>query len=138
MLNGIFQKGLLISVLAIFFANVSIASEYTPNAFKVPPSNGEAAPQIKRSMNTASLQNQLQAQQLNQVNNPTNEGLSNVNKALVDKEERSQKILDQVNKKMLKSKNVPVENSRYIGIINGKRVYQDNVTLEYVKVELDK
>lgn len=138
MLNGIFQKGLLISVLAIFFANVSMASEYTPNAFKVPPSNGDNAQQIRRSMNNANLQNQLQAQQLNQLTNPVVEGLSNVNKALTDKEERTQKILDQVNKKMLKAKNVPVENSRYIGIINGKRVYQDNVTLEYVKVELDK
>jgi hypothetical protein len=56
---------------------------------------------------------------------------------LSERDLRQQKVLDAINKKLGKEKNIPVADARYIGIINGKRVYQNNDTLEYVKVEID-
>ena len=56
---------------------------------------------------------------------------------LSERDLRQKKVLEAINKKLTKEKNVPIDNSRYVGIINGKRVYQNNDTLEYVKVEID-
>lgn len=128
-----------------FFATCSVsAAEYTPNAFKAPPSTQSNNP-------VPAVYNQLNQNQANglgglingmpvpqNIANPVDSVVNNVTRALTDKEARSEKILGEINKKMEKSKNVPVENTRYIGIINGKRVYQDNTTFEYIKVEIDK
>lgn len=127
-----------------FFSACSMAAEYTPNAFKAPPSTQDNSP-------VPAVYNQLNQNQANGLGgiingipaipqnvNADNSVLNNVTKALTEKEARSEKILGAINKKMEKSKNIPVENTRYIGIINGKRVYQDNTTFEYIKVEIDK
>lgn len=127
-----------------FFAACSLAAEYTPNAFKAPPSTQNNAP-------VPAVYNQLNQNQANGLGGlingvpaiPQNVNtdasvLNNVTRALTDKEARSEKILGEINKKMEKAKNIPVDNSRYIGIINGKRVYQDKSTFEYIKVEIDK
>lgn len=137
MINGLFRNVVLISALILSYSQYSFANEYSPNAFKVPPPSNSEQSKLKRGFN-----NQVPGQPPQRLPNQneiiTSPDLSNVNKALTEKEERSQKILEEVNKKMAKAKNIPVENARYIGIINGKRVYQDNTTNEYIKVELDK
>lgn len=144
MKNGFSSQRVILYVSLSFFAACSIAAEYTPNAFKAPPSTQENSP-------VPAVYNQLNQNQANGLGgiingipaipqniNADNSVLNNVTKALTEKEARSEKILGAINKKMEKSKNIPVENTRYIGIINGKRVYQDNTTFEYIKVEIDK
>lgn len=144
MKNGFSSQRVILCVSLSFFAACSVAAEYTPNAFKAPPSSQDNSP-------IPAVYNQLNQNQANglggivngipgvpqNVGNQTNL-LNNVTKALTEKEARSEKILGEINKKMEKAKNIPVDNSRYIGIINGKRVYQDNTTFEYIKVEIDK
>jgi len=145
MKNGFSSQRVMIYVSLLIFSAHSMAAEYTPNAFKAPPSTQSNTP-------VPAVYNQLNENQANGLGglingvpaipqNVTGESpsiLNNVTKALTEKEARSEKILGDINKKMQKSKNIPVENTRYIGIINGKRVYQDNATLEYIKVEIDK
>lgn len=144
MKNGFSSQRVILYVSLSFFAACSIAAEYTPNAFKAPPSTQDNGP-------VPAVYNQLNQNQANGLGgiingipaipqnvNVDNSVLNNVTKALTEKEARSEKILGAINKKMEKSKNIPVENTRYIGIINGKRVYQDNTTFEYIKVEIDK
>lgn len=144
MKNGFSSQRVILYVSLSFFAACSIAAEYTPNAFKAPPSTQDNGP-------VPAVYNQLNQNQANGLGgivngipaipqnvNSDNSVLNNVTKALTEKEARSEKILGAINKKMEKSKNIPVENTRYIGIINGKRVYQDNTTFEYIKVEIDK
>lgn len=144
MKNGFSSQRVILYVSLSFFAACSIAAEYTPNAFKAPPSTQDNGP-------VPAVYNQLNQNQANGLGgiingipaipqnvNADNSVLNNVTKALTEKEARSEKILGAINKKMEKSKNIPVENTRYIGIINGKRVYQDNTTFEYIKVEIDK
>lgn len=144
MKNGFSSQRVILCVSLSFFAACSIAAEYTPNAFKAPPSTQDNSP-------VPAVYNQLNQNQANGLGgiingipaipqnvNADNSVLNNVTKALTEKEARSEKILGAINKKMEKSKNIPVENTRYIGIINGKRVYQDNTTFEYIKVEIDK
>ncbi len=138
MIKGLSSKNLLTMTLALFIATTAFANEYSPNAFKVPPSSNINTPSQQQGFNAGSNRNQLTNVEQNLPQNLPNIELSNVTKALTEKEERSKKILDEVNQKMVNAKNIPVENARYIGIINGKRVYQDNTTLEYVKVDLDK
>lgn len=139
MIKGLFRNVMLISALVLPYTQYSFADEYSPNAFKMPPDSNTEQAKLQRGFNnqTPGQPPQMQGLSNQMINNPTSD-LSNVNKTLTEKEERSQKILEEVNKKMAKAKNVPVENARYIGIINGKRVYQDNTTNEYIKVELDK
>lgn len=144
MKNGFSSQRVILCVSLSFFAACSIAAEYTPNAFKTPPSTQDNNP-------VPAVYNQLNQNQANGLGGIVNgipsvpqningvaPELNNVTKALTEKEARSEKILGAINKKMEKSKNIPVENTRYIGIINGKRVYQDNSTFEYIKVEIDK
>jgi hypothetical protein len=144
MKNGFSSQRVILCVSLSFFAACSIAAEYTPNAFKAPPSSQDNSP-------IPAVYNQLNQNQANGLGglingiptipqnvNVDTAGLNNVTKALTEKEARSEKILGEINKRMEKSKNIPVENTRYIGIINGKRVYQDNSTFEYIKVEIDK
>lgn len=144
MKNGFSSQRVILCVSLSFFAACSMAAEYTPNAFKAPPSTQDNSP-------VPAVYNQLNQNQANGLGgiingipaipqnvNADNSVLNNVTKALTEKEARSEKILGAINKKMEKSKNIPVENTRYIGIINGKRVYQDNTTFEYIKVEIDK
>lgn len=144
MKNGFSSQRVILYVSLSFFAACSMAAEYTPNAFKAPPSTQDSGP-------VPAVYNQLNQNQANGLGgiingipaipqnvNADNSVLNNVTKALTEKEARSEKILGAINKKMEKSKNIPVENTRYIGIINGKRVYQDNTTFEYIKVEIDK
>jgi hypothetical protein len=144
MKNGFSSQRVILCVSLSFFAACSMAAEYTPNAFKAPPSTQDNGP-------VPAVYNQLNQNQANGLGgiingipaipqnvNTDNSVLNNVTKALTEKEARSEKILGEINKKMEKSKNIPVENTRYIGIINGKRVYQDNTTFEYIKVEIDK
>lgn len=145
MRNGFSSQRVILYASLLIFSACSLAAEYTPNAFKTPPStqNNSPVPAVYNQLN------QNQANGLNglvngipsipqNVTTPNSTGLNNVTKALTEKEARSEKILGDINKKMEKSKNIPVENTRYIGIINGKRVYQDNATFEYIKVEIDK
>jgi hypothetical protein len=144
MKNGFSSQRVILYVSLSFFAAYSVAAEYTPNAFKAPPSSQDNSP-------VPAVYNQLNQNQANGLGgiingipaipqnvNVDTTGLNNVTKALTEKEARSEKILGEINKRMEKSKNIPVENTRYIGIINGKRVYQDNATFEYIKVEIDK
>jgi hypothetical protein len=144
MKNGFSSQRVILYVSLSFFAACSIAAEYTPNAFKAPPSSQDNSP-------VPAVYHQLNQNQANGLGGLINgipsipqnvnveaTGLNNVTKALTEKDARSEKILGEINKKMEKSKNIPVENTRYIGIINGKRVYQDNSTFEYIKVEIDK
>lgn len=144
MKKGFSSQRVILCVSLSFFAACSMAAEYTPNAFKAPPSTQDNGP-------VPAVYNQLNQNQANGLGgivngipaipqnvNSDNSVLNNVTKALTEKEARSEKILGAINKKMEKSKNIPVENTRYIGIINGKRVYQDNTTFEYIKVEIDK
>jgi hypothetical protein len=144
MKKGFSSQRVILCVSLSFFAACSIAAEYTPNAFKAPPSSQDNSP-------VPAVYNQLNQNQANGLGglingipaipqnvNVDTAGLNNVTKALTEKEARSEKILGEINKRMEKSKNIPVENTRYIGIINGKRVYQDNSTFEYIKVEIDK
>ena len=144
MKKGFSSQRVIMCVSLSFFAACSLAAEYTPNAFKAPPStqNNPPVPAVYNQLN------QNQANGLGGIINgipaiPQNVNtdasvLNNVTKALTEKEARSEKILGEINKKMEKAKNIPVDNTRYIGIINGKRVYQDNTTFEYIKVEIDK
>lgn len=144
MKNGFSSQRVILCVSLSFFAACSMAAEYTPNAFKAPPSSQD-------NNQVPAVYNQLNQNQANGLGgiingipaipqniNVDTAGLNNVTKALTEKEARSERILGEINKKMEKSKNIPVENTRYIGIINGKRVYQDNTTFEYIKVEIDK
>lgn len=144
MKNGFSSQRVILYVSLSFFAACSVAAEYTPNAFKAPPSSQDNSP-------VPAVYNQLNQNQANGLGGiingipaiPQNVNtdpsvLNNVTKALTEKEARSEKILGEINKKMEKAKNIPVDNTRYIGIINGKRVYQDNTTFEYIKVEIDK
>lgn len=144
MKNGFSSQRVILCISLSFFAACSMAAEYTPNAFKTPPStqNNTPIPAVYNQLN------QNQANGLGGIINgipgvPQNIDsdsniLNNVTKALTEKEARSEKILGDINRKMERAKNIPVANTRYIGIINGKRVYQDNTTLEYIKVEIDK
>lgn len=148
MKKGFSSQRVIICVSLSFFAACSIAAEYTPNAFKAPPSNQDNSPvpavynQLNQNQanGLGGLINGLPAipQNVGDPTNPNNSVLNNVTKALTEREARSEKILGEINKKMEKSKNIPVDNTRYIGIINGKRVYQDNTTFEYIKVEIEK
>lgn len=144
MKKGFSSQRVIMCISLSFFSACSMAAEYTPNAFKAPPSTQDNSP-------VPAVYNQLNQNQANGLGgiingipaipqnvNADNSVLNNVTKALTEKEARSEKILGAINKKMEKSKNIPVENTRYIGIINGKRVYQDNTTFEYIKVEIDK
>lgn len=144
MKKGFSSQRVIMCISLSFFSACSMAAEYTPNAFKAPPSTQDNSP-------VPAVYNQLNQNQANGLGgiingipaipqnvNEDNSVLNNVTKALTEKEARSEKILGAINKKMEKSKNIPVENTRYIGIINGKRVYQDNTTFEYIKVEIDK
>lgn len=144
MKKGFSSQRVIMCLSLSFFAACSLAAEYTPNAFKAPPSTQNNAP-------VPAVYNQLNQNQANGLGGiingipaiPQNVStdasvLNNVTKALTEKEARSEKILGEINKKMEKAKNIPVDNTRYIGIINGKRVYQDNTTFEYIKVEIDK
>lgn len=144
MRNGFSSQRVMMYVSLLIFSACATAAEYTPNAFKAPPSTQGNTP-------VPAVYNQLNQNQANGLGGLLNGGpipqnvandspsiLNNVTKALTEKEARSEKILGEINKKMEKAKNIPVENSRYIGIINGKRVYQDNTTFEYIKVEIDK
>jgi hypothetical protein len=145
MRNGFSSQRVILYISLSFFAACSMAAEYTPNAFKAPPSTQDNGP-------VPAVYNQLNQNQANGLsgilngipNVPQNvvetppTPLNNVTRALTEREARSEKILGDINKKMQKAKNIPVENSRYIGIINGKRVYQDNTTFEYIKVEIEK
>lgn len=145
MKNGFSSQRVIMYISLSFFAACSMAAEYTPNAFKAPPStqNNSPVPAVYNQLN------QNQANGLGGILNgmpnvpqnavePIPVPLNNVTRALTEREARSEKILGDINKKMQSAKNIPVENSRYIGIINGKRVYQDNTTFEYIKVEIDK
>jgi hypothetical protein len=144
MKKGFSSQRVILCVSLSFFSACLMATEYTPNAFKAPPSNQDNSP-------VPAVYNQLNQNQANGLGGiingipaiPQNVStdasvLNNVTKALTEKEARSEKILGEINKKMEKAKNIPVDNTRYIGIINGKRVYQDNTTFEYIKVEIDK
>jgi len=144
MKKGFSSQRVIMCLSLSFFAACSLAAEYTPNAFKAPPSTQNNAP-------VPAVYNQLNQNQANGLGglingipaipqnvNTDSSVLNNVTRALTDKEARSEKILGEINKKMEKAKNIPVDNSRYIGIINGKRVYQDKSTFEYIKVEIDK
>jgi hypothetical protein len=144
MKKGFSSQRVIMCLSLSFFAACSLASEYTPNAFKAPPSTQNNAP-------VPAVYNQLNQNQANGLGGiingipaiPQNVNtdasvLNNVTKALTEKEARSEKILGDINKKMERAKNIPVDNTRYIGIINGKRVYQDKSTFEYIKVEIDK
>lgn len=144
MKNGFSSQRVILYVSLSFFAVFSFAAEYTPNAFKTPPSKQDSpvpAGYTQLNQNQANglggIINGIPTIPQN-VTTDTPAGLNNVTRALTEKEARSEKILGEINKKMEKSKNIPVDNTRYIGIINGKRVYQDNTTLEYIKVEIDK
>lgn len=147
MIKGFFGKSLFLGITLSFFTINAFSAEYTANPFKTPPSSLQPAMGSNNPL-PADMQQALKNQQAglggltngitNEIKNDAKEELNNVTKALTDREERAQKVLNAVNGKMLKAKNVPVENARYIGIINGKRVYQDNDTREYIKVELDK
>ena len=144
MKKGFSSQRVIMCISLSFFSACSMAAEYTPNAFKAPPSTQDNSP-------VPAVYNQLNQNQANGLGgiingipaipqnvNADNSVLNNVTKASTEKEKKKKKILGAINKKMEKSKNIPVENTRYIGIINGKRVYQDNTTFEYIKVEIDK
>lgn len=148
MRNGFSNQRVILYVSLLIFSACSLAAEYTPNAFKTPPSTQNNSP-VPAGYNQLN-QNQANGlgglingipgvpQNVGDQKDPNSSTLNNVTKALTEKEARSERILGDINKKMEKSKNIPVANTRYIGIINGKRVYQDNLTLEYIKVEIDK
>ncbi len=140
MKNGIFKKT---SFLAIFFLTTltNAQEQFAPSPFQPAPSaaNGNSIDTQGQNLNEA-LSNErrpLSAIQ-NQIRQGTNQGVNNVTKALTEKEIRAQKILESINGKMANAKNIPIENSRFIGVINGKRVYQNLETNEYVKVEVEK
>lgn len=119
----------LVLVLLSVFSLSSQAEAFNP--FKAKPAPSTEADKILNPNINQAVVNEQNA--INVIKDPVN-----VIKVLTDKEISQQKLLEAVNKKMGKAKNIPVENSRYIGIINGKRVYQDNDTLEYIKIEMDK
>lgn len=144
MIKGFFGRSVLIGVTLSFFTIPTFAAEYTANPFKTPPASQTNVNTPAPGGLPAGFDQALKNQQaglggvVNTLKNDSQDGLNTVMKTLTEKEVRSQKVLDAVNGKMAKAKNVPVENARYIGIINGKRVYQDNDTQEYVKIDLDK
>lgn len=144
MIKGFFGKSVLIGVTLSFFTIHAFAAEYTANPFKTPPSGQVTQTSPAPGGLPPGYDQALKNQQaglggiVNTLKDDSQDGLNNVMKTLTEKEVRSQKILEAVNGKMAKAKNIPVENARYIGIINGKRVYQDNDTQEYVKIDLDK
>jgi len=138
MKNGIFKK---ISFLAVcFLTTFTYAQEnFAPSPFQPAPAAANGNSINNSNMNEA-LYNERQPINAiqNQIRQGANQGLNNVTKALTEKELRTQKILESINGKMANAKNIPIENSRFIGVINGKRVYQNLETNEYVKVEVEK
>lgn len=138
MKNGIFKK---ISFLAVcFLTTFTYAQEnFAPSPFQPAPAAANGNSINNPNMNEA-LYNERQPINAiqNQIRQGANQGLNNVTKALTEKELRTQKILESINGKMANAKNIPIENSRFIGVINGKRVYQNLETNEYVKVEVEK
>lgn len=137
MKNGIF-KILYLIILSISSIATYANENYTPNPFTPAPQAGSAninQPIVPNSLNRAAEnERNFGANMRNQVN----KGVNNVTQALTEREVRSQKILEKVNGKIANGRNIPVENSRFIGVLNGKRVYQDLETNEYVKIEIEK
>lgn len=139
MKNGIFKVLYLVTLSmtsVIAFANES----YTPNPFTPAPKAESVNNQqpIPNSLNRAAEnERNFGSNMRNQVNQGINT-VNNVTQALTEKEIRSQKILEKVNGKMANANNIPIENSRFIGVLNGKRVYQNLETNEYVKIEIEK
>ena len=139
MKNGIFK--VLYLVTLSMTSIIALADEsYTPNPF-TPAQKAESVnkPQpIPNSLNRAAEnERNFGSNMRNQVNQGIN-NVNNVTQALTEKEIRSQKILEKLNGKMANANNIPVENSRFIGVLNGKRVYQNLETNEYVKIEIEK
>lgn len=139
MKNGIFKKTTIIMICScLSYASFSAFAEnvgsnpFKPQVVKSPVVENNIAPTnvVGQRMHQA-LTNEQDF--LNGSTQPIVETVVE----LSEKDLRQKKLLEEINKKMGKAKNIPVENSRYIGIINGKRVYQDNDTLEYVKVEIN-
>lgn len=115
-------------------SNYAMSNEsYNPNPFTPPPATKNVN-NIQNVQNMPMLNNQRPNRQPNigQVT-PVNP----VTQALTEKEIRTNKILEAINGKMLNAKNIPIENSRYVGVINGKRIYQNIETNEYVKIDIE-
>lgn len=140
MKNGIF-KVLYLVTLSTTSIMASADESYTPNPFSPAPKaesvNSQQQP-IPNSLNRAAENERNFGPN---IRNQVNQGINNVNnvtKALTEKEIRSQKILEKLNGKMANANNIPIENSRFVGVLNGKRVYQNLETNEYVKIEIEK
>lgn len=139
MKNGIFKVLYLVTLSMtsiIAFANES----YTPNPFTPAPKAESVNSQqpIPNSLNRAAENERNFG---SNIRSQVNQGINNVNnvtQALTEKEIRSQKILEKLNGKMANANNIPIENSRFVGVLNGKRVYQNLETNEYVKIEIEK
>lgn len=138
MKNGIFKKTTIIIICSCLnYASFSaFAQNVGSNPFKP---QVVKSPVVENNIAPTSVVGQRMHQALTNEQNFLNatQPITEVVVELSERDQRQKKLLEEINKKMGKAKNIPVENSRYIGIINGKRVYQDNDTLEYVKVEIN-
>jgi hypothetical protein len=138
--NGMF-KFLCLLTLSMTSIIVSADENYTPNPFTPAPKAESVQNVVPDSLNRAA---ENEANFGTNVRNRIGQGvgnvgnISNVTQALTEREVRSQKILEKVNGKMAVANNIPVENSRFVGVLNGKRVYQNLETNEYVKIEIEK
>lgn len=126
-------------VLCIACSYTMANEVYNPNPFAPPPS----ATSENRNINLDSMDSRRHNDRIDRLdrNNRGNppemsRDLNPVTQALTEKEIRSNKILESINSKMANAKNIPIENSRYVGVINGKRIYQNIDTSEYVKIEM--
>lgn len=139
MKNGIFKVLYLVALSTTSITAFAVES-YTPNPFTPAPKTESVNNQqpIPNSLNRAAENERNFG---SNIRNQVNQGINNVNnvtQALTEKEIRSQKILEKLNGKMANANNIPIENSRFVGVLNGKRVYQNLETNEYVKIEIEK
>lgn len=136
MKNGIFK---VLSIIILSSTSIiTIASDaYTPNPFTPAPKEV-----VINNQNTparmASVERERRTNTINNLNGQINQAVTTVTQVLTEREIRSKKILEQVNGKIANGKNIPIENSRFVGVLNGKRVYQNLETNEYIKITIEK
>lgn len=118
-------------------SNYAMSNEsYNPNPFTPPPAAAKNSLKNNDVPNMPMLNNQRYNRQQN-IDQVAPAQINPVTQVLTEKEIRTNKILEAINGKMLNAKNIPIENSRYVGVINGKRIYQNIETNEYVKVDIE-
>lgn len=134
MKNGVFN--LLGSFTLCIVCNSAFSAEvYNPNPFTPPPVAANNV--VNKNINNVQSNNERQVRRLDNKNIVNKQTSTVTELLLTEKEIRSNKILETINSKMANAKNIPIENSRYVGVINGKRIYQHIETNEYVKVDIE-